>query len=317
MPERAVPDEYEQVLKAEQRSLAISLSAAGVLSVLGIAWGLSVSSQIILFDGAYGVIGVALSALTLHASNLVRRGPSSRYPFGREALGPLVLGVQGLVLLGAFGYAIIDAIQIILDGGGQTELGAALVYAVLAFAGSLGVYLVLRRMGRHSELVAAEAAQWAAAVLLGLAMLIGFTAALLLQDSPWAWFAGYVDPILVLIAAAIIAPTPIGMLRTTIRELLEGAPGADIEQPITLAISETSAEHGLPQPQSVLIGKLGRKVYVEVDYLVAADRWTLADGDRIRRELLSRLQAPGLSFWLNVELHTDPDWDSAELGDPA
>ena len=96
------PDEHMQVLKAEQRSLVISLTAAGVLSVVGIAWGLAVSSQIILFDGAYGVIGVALSALTLHASNLVKRGPSRRYPFGREALGPLVLGVQGLVLLGAF-----------------------------------------------------------------------------------------------------------------------------------------------------------------------------------------------------------------------
>ena len=114
MPEHAAPDQadqHERVLKAEQRSLVISLTAAGVLSVVGIAWGLSVSSQIILFDGAYGVIGVALSALTLHASNLVKRGPSSRYPFGREALGPLVLGVQGLVLLGAFGFAVIDAIR--------------------------------------------------------------------------------------------------------------------------------------------------------------------------------------------------------------
>ncbi|MDO9485625.1 MAG: cation transporter [Actinomycetota bacterium] len=308
--EAGAGDHYNPVLKAEQRSLGLSLAAACILAVVGVAWGLSVSSQIILFDGAYGVIGVALSALTLHASNLVRRGPSSRYPFGREALGPLVLGVQGLVLLGAFGYAVIDAIQIILAGGGQTELGAALVYAVIAFAGSAAVYLVLRRTGRHSELVAAEAAQWAAAVLLGLAMLIGFSTALLLEDSQWAWFAGYVDPILVLVAAAIIAPTPIGMLRTTIRELLEGAPGDEVEAPIHQAIAAVNHQLGLPAPESVLIGKLGRKVYVEVDYLVESDRWTLADGDHIRRELSGRLHSPGLSFWLNVELHTDPDWDS-------
>ncbi len=288
----------------------LSLTAAGLLSVVGIAWGLSVSSQIILFDGAYGVIGVALSALTLHASNLVKRGPSSRYPFGREALGPLVLGVQGLVLLGAFGFAVIDAIQIILDGGGQTELGAALVYSVIALIGSLTVYLVLRRMSTDSELVAAEAAQWAAAVLLGLAMLIGFSTAIVLNDSQWAWFAGYVDPILVLVAAVLVAPTPIGMLRTTIRELLEGAPGDDIAGPIHVAIAEVAQVHGLPDPQSVLIGKLGRKIYVEVDFLVVPDRWTLSDGDRIRQEINARLQSPSLSFWLNVELHTDPDWDA-------
>lgn len=304
------PEHYAQVLKAEQCSLVLSLTAACVLSVVGIAWGLSVSSQIILFDGAYGVIGVALSALTLHASNLVKRGPSSRYPFGREALGPLVLGVQGLVLLGALGFAAIDAIQIILDGGGQTELGAALIYAVIAFFGSLTVFLLLRRMSMDSELVGAEAAQWAAAVLLGLAMLVGFSAAIVLSDSPWAWFVGYIDPILVLVAALLVAPTSIGMLRTTIRELLEGAPGADAEEPIHQAIAAVSSNYGLPQPQSVLIGKLGRKIYVEVDFLVAADRWSLADGDRIRRDLNDALQAPGLSFWLNVELHTDPDWDA-------
>ncbi len=309
-PEVGTADHYAQVLKAEQRSLVLSLTAAGLLSVVGIAWGLSVSSQIILFDGAYGVIGVALSALTLHASNLVKRGPSSRYPFGREALGPLVLGVQGLVLLGAFGFAVIDAIQIILDGGGQTELGAALVYSVIALIGSLTVYLVLRRMSTDSELVAAEAAQWAAAVLLGLAMLIGFSTAIVLNDSQWAWFAGYVDPILVLVAAVLVAPTPIGMLRTTIRELLEGAPGDDIAGPIHVAIAEVAQVHGLPDPQSVLIGKLGRKIYVEVDFLVVPDRWTLSDGDRIRQEINARLQSPSLSFWLNVELHTDPDWDA-------
>ncbi|MDO8733044.1 MAG: cation diffusion facilitator family transporter [Actinomycetota bacterium] len=308
--ELGATDHYTQVLKAEQRSLVLSLTAAGVMSVVGIAWGLAVSSQIILFDGAYGVIGVGLSALTLHASNLVKRGPSSRYPFGREALGPLVLGVQGLVLLGAFSFAVIDAIQIILDGGGQTELGAALVYAIIALIGSLAVYLVLRRMSTDSELVAAEAAQWAAAVLLGLAMLVGFSAAILLNDSQWAWFAGYVDPILVLVAAVLVAPTPIGMLRTTIRELLEGAPGADVAVPVRQGIAEVAAAHDLPDPQSVLIGKLGRKIYVEVDFLVVPDRWTLTDADRIRTELRDRLQAPGLSFWLNVELHTDPNWDT-------
>ena len=171
-------DHHQAVLAAEQRSLVISLSAAAVVSVVGIAWGLIVSSQIILFDGLYGVIGTVLSALTLQVSNLVMKGPSARYPFGREALGPLVLGVQGLVLTGAFSYAVIDATQIILSGGGDTELGAALVYAILAFIGSLVIYLVLRRMRGDSELVAAEAAQWLAAVYLGIAMLVGFIAAI-------------------------------------------------------------------------------------------------------------------------------------------
>ncbi|CAB4913630.1 MAG: hypothetical protein F2806_09055 [Actinobacteria bacterium] len=306
----AVPvDHNERVLRAEQRSLVISLTAAAVVSVVGIAWGLVVSSQIILFDGLYGVIGTVLSGLTLQVSTLVKRGPSARYPFGREALGPLVLGVQGLVLVGAFSYAVIDAIQIILSGGGDTHLGAALIYAILAFVGSVVIYLVLRGLGQESELVAAEAAQWLAAVYLGIAMLVGFIAALLLQDSQWSWLAGYVDPALVLVAAVVVAPTPISMIRTTMRELLEGAPDEETQGPIEDAIKEVTALFVLPEPVSVLIGKLGRKVYVEVDYLVEAGKWTISDVDRIRRELGRRLEEPGLNYWLNVELHTDPDWD--------
>ena len=302
-------DRTERVLLAEQRSLIISLTAAAVVSVVGIAWGLVVSSQIILFDGLYGVIGTVLSGLTLQVSTLVKRGPSARYPFGREALGPLVLGVQGLVLVGAFSYAVIDAIQIILTGGGDTQLGAALIYAILAFVGSLVIYLVLRGMGKDSELVAAEAAQWLAAVYLGIAMLVGFIAALLLQDSQWSRLAGYVDPALVLVAAVVVAPTPISMIRTTMRELLEGAPDDETQGPIEDAVKEVTALFALPEPVSVLIGKLGRKVYVEVDYLVEVDKWTISDVDRIRRELGRRLEEPGLNYWLNVELHTDPNWD--------
>ncbi|MFA7324437.1 MAG: cation diffusion facilitator family transporter [Candidatus Nanopelagicales bacterium] len=303
-------DHHERVLRAEQRSLVISLTAAAVLSVVGIAWGLVVSSQIILFDGLYGVIGVALSGLTLQVSSLVKQGPTKRYPFGREALGPLVLGVQGLVLTGAFSFAVINAIQIILNGGGDTELGAALIYAVIAFVGSSVVFLVLRRLADESELVAAEAAQWAAAVLLGVAMLIGFGAALVMRDTQWARFSGYVDPVLVLVAALVVAPTPISMLRTTMRELLEGAPAPEISQPIHEAVAEITLIHGLPEPDSVLIGKLGRKLYVEVDYVVDRGRWTISDVDEIRKELAARLQYPGLTFWLNVELHTDPSWDA-------
>jgi len=302
-------DHNERVLLAEQRSLVISLAAAAVVSVVGIAWGLVVSSQIILFDGLYGVIGTVLSGLTLQVSTLVKRGPSARYPFGREALGPLVLGVQGLVLVGAFSYAVIDAIQIILTGGGDTQLGPALIYAVLAFLGSLVIYVVLRRMRQDSELVAAEAAQWLAAVYLGIAMLVGFISALLLQDSQWSGLARYVDPVLVLVAAVVVAPTPISMIRTTMRELLEGAPGQETQEPIERAVEEVTAMFSLPDPVSVLIGKLGRKVYVEVDYLVEAGVWTISDVDRIRRELGRRLKEPGFNYWLNVELHTDPNWD--------
>ena len=106
---------------ARREALGLKLSAAGalVLAVVGIVWGLAVSSQVILFDGLYSVIGFVLAWFGLRAATLVQRGPTPHYPFGREALAPLVVAVQALVLLGTFGYAAIDAVGVILHGGSR------------------------------------------------------------------------------------------------------------------------------------------------------------------------------------------------------
>jgi len=86
--------------RSEANALRLSAGAGLALAVVGIVWGLAVASQIILFDGLYAVLGFVLSWLGIRAAAKVEAGPTQRYPFGREALAPLVVGVQALVLLG-------------------------------------------------------------------------------------------------------------------------------------------------------------------------------------------------------------------------
>ena len=188
-------------------------------------------------------------------------------------------------------------------------MGPALAYAVLSLAELIAAYVVLLRMQQGSDLVAAEAVQWRASVVLGVAMTIGFGVAVALTGTAWSDAAPYVDPVLVLVAAALILPAPIRMLRRSFRELLEGAPGPEITGP-TAAIAGTCADFGLPEP-TARVGKLGRKVYLELDFLVTeADGWTVDHADQVRRRLLTELSEPGRLLWINVELHTDPAWDA-------
>lgn len=303
----AVPED-----PARREALGLRISAAGalVLAVVGVGWGWAVSSQVILFDGLYSVIGFVLSWFGLRAAALVERGPTPNYPFGREALAPLVVAVQALVLLGTFGYAAVDAVGTILLGGSQTEVGPALAYSILALVASVVAYGVLVRLQEGSDLVAAEAVQWRASIVLGVAMTIGFAVAVAMTRTGWADAAPYVDPVLVLVAAALILPTPIRMLRQSFRELLEGVPGPEVTGPIHDAIEAACADFGLPAP-TVRVGKLGRKVYLELDFLVGqGEGWTVDHADRVRRQLLTELAEPGRLLWINVELHTDPAWDS-------
>ena len=112
-------------LGTEQRLLRLSTISAGLFAATAISWGWLAASQVIVLDGVYALIGVLLGGLSLRAAVLVERGPTVRYPFGREALAPLVVGVQGLVLLGSLGYAVLDAVEVVLTGGSETAFGSS------------------------------------------------------------------------------------------------------------------------------------------------------------------------------------------------
>lgn len=298
----------EDALASERTLLRVSIAGAIAFAVLGIVWGWWAESQVILLDGAYALIGLALGLMSLRAARLVEAGPTPKYPFGREALAPLMVGIQGMVLLGTFGFAAFDAVGVIMDGGSETALGSALGYAVVSLLGAVGFWLYLRARAKESELVHAEAAQWAAGWVLSAGMFVGFGAGLILKQTDWADLAAYADPVLVLLATAVILPTPLRMIKQMYSELLEGTPGPDLADPIKAAVAQVSTEHGLPDP-TLRMGKLGRKLYLELDYLVHED-WSVGEADEVRRELMGRLSEPGRLLWINVELHSDPNWDA-------
>jgi predicted Co/Zn/Cd cation transporter (cation efflux family) len=51
--------------------------------------------------------------------------------------------------------------------------------------------------------------------------------------------------------------------------------------------------------------KLGRRLYVEVDFVVAEHHWDVDDEDRVRRAVTDALEALPFDVWANVELTTD------------
>jgi len=294
----------------ERRGLIASAATAAVMAAAGISAGVLADSQIILLDGFYALVGLLLAWLGLHAGRLINAGPTERYPFGRETLGPLVVGIQGLVLLGSLGYAGLEAIQTIASGGVAAATGIGLVYAGLTLVASMGIAAWLRRHQAGSDLLTAEAIQWRASAVLSLVMLAGFGLAALLVAMDQNDAAAFVDPTLVLVAVLLLGPTPVRMIRASLRELLEGTPGDEVRRPVEVAVASIRERHDLPEP-SMRLGKLGRKLYVELDFLVSqTDGWSVGDADRIRRELAADLRQPGQVLWLNVELHSDPNWDT-------
>ena len=187
-------------------------------------WGLLAHSQVILFDGVFAFVGVAMSGRAITAAGMARQEPSEEYPFGRDSLVPLVVAAQGAVLLGSCGYATLEAVMTVLQDGSVPDARSGFVYALVSTTAVLLVTWRLRRVKSDSDLVRAEAAGWTATVPRSMGILVGFGVILALLGSPWQGVAPYVDPLMVILACALAVPTGIRLLRASMSELLERAP---------------------------------------------------------------------------------------------
>ncbi|HQY34111.1 MAG TPA: cation transporter [Actinotalea sp.] len=288
----------------ERRALVGSILAAAVLGVLALGWGIAAQSRVLLFDGVFILLGIVLSGLSLMAARTADSAPSARFPFGKQAVTPLAIAIQGAALLGTLVYAAADAVAIIVAGGSDVAAGTVALYGLISLACSYGVSRWLTHRAPASELVAAEVAQWRAGALLSAVYTLGAALALVLGRWAPEEALRYLDPVLVLVACGLLVAIPLRLLHGAGLELLEAAPPPDVAAALDAAILEVRAEFGLADP-FVRATKLGERVYVEVDFVVPAGAWDVSGEDRVRRALIDRLEVLGYELWANVELTTD------------
>ncbi len=283
----------------ERSALSLSIASGFVLAALGILIGITAGSQIVLFDGFYTFLGIGLSWMARRVAFLVKSGPTTRYPFGREALTPLIIGLEGVALLATCTYATFNAVLTIIHGGSRLPSGWAVGYALVAIVLPTGVWWHMRRTARQSELVAAEATQWLAGGMLGMGMLVGFFFARVIAGTAWTPAARFVDPSLVIVASLLFLIPPIRMIRSTFFELVEGSPDNDLQGPAREAVDEVAERFSIGEHQ-LRMTKIGRKFYVEIEFLVGPE-WNVRQSDEVRRALARRLELLPHDLWLTVE----------------
>ncbi|MGC8119866.1 cation diffusion facilitator family transporter [Marinobacter sp. VGCF2001] len=241
-------------LARENLALTLSAAGAGLFAIAGIAWGLWADSLVILFDGAYSLISLGLSLLSLYAASLVRRPASEDYPYGMGAVEPLVIAVKGLVIGLVCVVSLVSAVVSLLQGGRPVAAGMATVFGAVNVVGCLAVWGYLRwaSIRNDSGLVRAEQRQWLMDSALSAAVMIGFAIAWGLEHSEWSEFAVYADPVMMLLISFYFMTVPVKMVMESVRELLLAAPRDEALEDI----QETLAHMGL-NPDQVKVAKLG------------------------------------------------------------
>ena len=305
----------------EETLLKLSIAATLIVAALGVSMGLWTGSRAIVFDGAFSLVDAAMSAVSLLVLGLMKsyalataRGQrlEARFNFGFWHLEPMVLALNGVLLMAVAAYGLINAIESLLGGGRLLAFDLALYYAgaamVICFAmGALG-YRANRHL--HSAFVKLDAQGWLSAGALSAALVVAFALAAVIADTPSAWLLPYIDPAILALICLVLIPVPAAITRRALSDMLLVTPG-DLRARVDAVARQITAKHGFQSHQSY-VARVGRAEQIEMYFIAAPDAPArpLSDWDAIRDEVSAALGNAGPDRWLSVTFTADPKWSA-------
>lgn len=298
-------------MKLENKILKISMVGALFFALFGIAWGWALDSDMIIFDGLYSFISLALTMLSLYINNFIAKKELDKYPFGKYILEPLVISFKSLIIGGMCLYSLIGAIQDVVHGGNTVEYGSALIYSIVSVIGCGGVYIFMKKKGDKisSELIKVEASQWLMDTLLSIGVLVGFVIAMILRNTRFSGLNVYIDPMMVIMVSVVFIKMPVQSFINAFKEILCVKADDEINDDIYLIVKEIEKEYKFEDSIS-RVSKIGGELRIEIDFIYNEES-KLKDLDQmdcVREEVYDAIKHIDYNKWLNVSFTGDKKW---------
>ena len=289
--------------------LKISVIASLCFAVFGVTWGLIVDSGMIIFDGVYSLISVALSGLSLWIlRQIALADQDNRFPFGKAHFEPLLITFKSLTLIGMCSFSAINAVSELLNGGREVDPGSAILYALISTIGCFGLTMLLQQKNKHieSSLLEAEKNQWLGDLLLSVAVLIGFCIAWFFTSNEYSDLVPLIDPAMVILASIIFIVFPIKSLIFSLKQVIYHQTNTPSTQAIHQAIEEIASELGATTKVRMVL--VGREVNIEANFLMKNDNLSIADMDSIRDRIAGTAEQHYKQHWININFTEKTHW---------
>jgi predicted Co/Zn/Cd cation transporter (cation efflux family) len=303
----------------EQGYLRVSIAATFVVATFGVVLGLLSGSFSISFDGVFSLVDAAMTALALWISSLIVRSAQreerygklhSRFTMGFWHLEPIVLLLNGTVLIVVAVYALINGVANILNGGHDLRFDFAIIYAAITLVACVTMAWVEARANRklRSDFIALDVRAWIMSGGIASALLIAFILGYAVNGTALDWISPYVDPVVLVLVSLAIIPVPIGTVRQALSDILLIAP-VDLKAHVDRVAAETVARHGFLSYRAY-VAKVGRAMQAELYFVVPKNlpARSLEDWDRVRDEVGRAIGNESHNRWLTIAFTTDPDW---------
>lgn len=297
----------------ETESYLLKISTLGTLffAVLGIAWGWTVKSEMILFDGMYSLGGVILSLLALMGSIYINKKDYEKYPFGKKMIEPLIVIIKSLAIFIMCIYSLTGSIKDLINGGNEVQYGYALIYALISTLGCGIAYFFLKKKGKaiNSSLVNIESSQWLMDTLLSMGVLVGFLIANIIKHTEFIWFNRYLDPLMVIICSSVFIKMPIKSFGDGLKEILEFKADDSITLEIDKLVEGIEREYKFEE-SITRVSKTGNDLRIEIDFIYNEESniKALDEMDSLREKIFNSLSHINYEKWLNVSFTKDKKW---------
>ncbi len=211
----------EQARRQRMRAGLVSLVAGALIFGGKVAAYVVTGSAAVFSDAMESIVNVAAAALLVWSLAVAARPPDRDHPYGHGKVEFFSAGFEGLLILVAAVMIAIQALRQLVSGEGpaQLTLGLVLLMTMGAANAALGLYLL--RIGRRTGSLAltADARHVLADVWTSVGVVLGLLA---------VKFTGLtvLDPLIALAVAAWICREGAGLLRESVRGLMDEADDA-------------------------------------------------------------------------------------------
>ncbi|WP_419421475.1 cation diffusion facilitator family transporter (plasmid) [Legionella sp. D16C41] len=294
----------------EQKLLQLSIAVTFLLALTGIVFGLLTGSLAIVFDGMFNMVDTAMSILAFLVARLLTSEGSRRFQYGYWHIEPLVLALNGSILILLCAYALISAIGSLMSGGHKLNFDWAFVFSLLVSILSTFMCFYLHSKNRkiNSELLRLDIQSWLMSALISASLLIAFGIAALLQGGTYDNLTIYIDPFALAILTACLIFIPVATVRDAIRDIFLIAP-IGLDARIRKFLDDLTIQRGFTTYTSY-VAKIGRAQFIEIHIVVPVcyPISSIETLDEIRHEIAKAIGEDTPQRWLTISFTTNKNW---------
>ena len=280
-------------IKQESSILRVSVIANVLLAIIAIYYGLKTESEAIKLDGYYSFAGFLLALISLWVIKIIMKPESIKYNFGYSVIEPLFNLVKGLMILAVVLSSSINAVNSLVSGGNIPLFGESITYFFISTITCLVLTVLFYYKNKNvpSPIIHVEYKNWFVDTIISASIGVAFITSYFLQNTGYASWIKYTDPVVTLAIVALIIKLPLTTIKTGVKEILLSAPDKDIVEKINTVIKNIISDYDY-EDYNFKTTKSGREIYLLIHIQVVNEKdklYKITTQDKVRGQIKLQL----------------------------